>query len=74
MGHTRARACTINVDGQLSAPGRIRVGHWLSLLDISAATFYRWLEKGKIPVPSGDDGKPYWTQRVVTEYFKEGQS
>ncbi|MFM0051752.1 hypothetical protein [Caballeronia grimmiae] len=64
-GNTHPRPLTISLD----QPGRLRVGHWLTLLDISAPTFYARLKAGKVPAASGNDGRPYWTTAVVRDFM-----
>jgi hypothetical protein len=69
-GHTRPRPVTLD----LNSPGRLRVGHWLTLLSISATTFYKRLNAGVIPPASGNDGKPYWNTKVVRDFLNGSQS
>jgi predicted DNA-binding transcriptional regulator AlpA len=63
-GSTRPRPLMISLD----QPGRLRVGHLLTLLSISAPTFYRRMKAGEIPPATGNDGRPYWLTSVVREY------
>lgn len=69
-GNTLARPVTLDLNG----PGRLRVGHWLSLLSISSPTFYKRLNAGVIPPASGNDGKPYWNTKVVRDFLNGSQS
>jgi predicted DNA-binding transcriptional regulator AlpA len=49
---------------------RLRVGHLLTLLDISAPTFYRRLKAGKFPQPTGHmKNHPYWSVDAVRPYL-----
>lgn len=49
----------------LGQPGILRVGHLLTLLSLNSTKFYKRLNAGLIPKPSGNDGRPYWTTEVV---------
>lgn len=64
-GHTRPRPVLLDLNG----PGRLRVGHWLTLLSITASTFYARPNVGKLPPASGNDGKPYWNTKVVRDFL-----
>lgn len=65
-GHARPLPITFD----LNQPGRIRVGHWLTLLQISHASFYARLRSGKLPPPDGRDGKrSYWNNKTVREFL-----
>ncbi|CAG4920425.1 hypothetical protein [Paraburkholderia gardini] len=57
----------------LNQPGRLRVGHLLTLLSISATTFYRRLNAGVIPEADGSDGKPYWKTETVRAFLESGK-
>lgn len=60
----------------LGSTGRLRVGHWLTLLDISAPTLYAWIKRGRVPEPDGRDGAghPYWLASTVRAYRDAQQS
>lgn len=49
---------------------RVRVGHWLFLLNLSASAFYVQIRKGLIPPPCGKDTRPYWRADVVRAYLE----
>ena len=67
-GHARPMALTF-VD--LSKPGRIRVGHMMTLFSVSHSTFYKRIEKGLIPEPDGRDGsRPFWLTETVAKALK----
>ncbi|WP_444515383.1 hypothetical protein [Paraburkholderia fungorum] len=54
----------------LEIPGvRVRVGHWLWLLDIAAPTFWAWRQAGKVPDADGHDGRPYWLGQTVSAWL-----
>lgn len=62
-GHTRPMTLTF-VD--LSKPGRIRIGHMMTLFSVSHSTLYKRIESSVIPKPDGKDGKrPYWLHETV---------
>ncbi len=62
---THARAAPIdNVD--LNKPGRLRVGHLMTLFSISHSTLYARLRSGELPAPDGKDGaRPYWSTATI---------
>lgn len=65
-GNTHARPLPF----KLSDPdGCVRVGHWLTLLDITAPPFYRRLRDGKVPPPDGNDGRPFWRTSTVRKFL-----
>ena len=65
--HTKAKAPEIS----LSEPGRLRVGHVLSLLSISHSTFYAGLKKGRYPPADGHDGNfPYWKTSTIKQFLE----
>ena len=56
----------------LNKPGRLRVGHLMSLLAISHATLYARLRGDgvAIPQPDGKDGRrPYWKTSTIRNYL-----
>lgn len=53
----------------LDQPGRLRVGHLLTLLSISSTTFYQRVKRGEIPPADGQDGRPYWNTATVRAYL-----
>src|SRR4051812_38856669 len=55
-GHSKHLAVTID----LNQPGRLRVGHWLTLLAVSHSKFYELRRRGEIPPADGNDGRPFW--------------
>ncbi len=64
--NTRPRPMTFSLD----IPGvRVRVGHWLWLLDIAAPTFWAWRQAGKVPDADGHDGRPYWLGQTVSAWL-----
>lgn len=66
--HTRARPLT-NID--LDKPGRLRVGHLLTLFSVSHSTLYSHIKFGLLPQPDGKDGtRPYWLTQTVKSYLK----
>lgn len=66
VSHTKAKAPEIS----LSEPGRLRVGHVLSLLSISHSTFYAGLKSGRYPPADGRDGNfPYWKTSTIKKFL-----
>lgn len=53
----------------LDQKGILRVGHLLTLLSLTSTKFYSRLNAGLIPPPCGNDGRPFWTTRVVSDYL-----
>ena len=50
---------------RLDTAGRVRVGHMLTLLQISHSTLYKRMETGRLPKPDGKDTRPYWHTSTV---------
>ena len=50
---------------RLDTVGRVRVGHMLTLLQISHSTLYKRVETGRLPKPDGKDTRPYWHTSTV---------
>ncbi|CAD6526126.1 hypothetical protein ACFQ3P_13715 [Paraburkholderia sabiae] len=65
-----ARPKPVTID--LNQPGRLRVGHLLTLLSVSHDSFYRKLKAGAIPAPSGRDPRPYWNTATIRDYLAGG--
>lgn len=63
------------IDGiRFDVPMRMRIGHLLTLFQVSAPTFYRMKLIGKIPAPSGYLGNgpratPYWLSTEIYKYI-----
>lgn len=57
---THTRSCSVeNID--LNKPGRLRVGHLLTLFSISHSSLYARIKLGSFPAADGHDGsRPYW--------------
>ena len=54
----------------LCKPGRLRVGHLLTLFEVSHSTFYKYQAAGLIPKADGHDLKrPFWFTSTVLPYF-----
>ena len=54
----------------LHKPGRLRVGHLLTLFAVSHSTFYKYQAAGLIPKPDGREFKrPFWFTSTVLPYF-----
>jgi predicted DNA-binding transcriptional regulator AlpA len=65
-GHSKPLPITID----LCQPGRLRVGHVMSLLSISHATLYARLREGTIPPPDGKDGRrPHWKTATIKAFL-----
>jgi predicted DNA-binding transcriptional regulator AlpA len=65
-GHSRPLSVTLD----LTQPGRLRMGHLMSLLSISHATCYARLREGTIPAPDGKDGRrPYWKTSTILAFL-----
>jgi predicted DNA-binding transcriptional regulator AlpA len=68
IGHTRARPVS-GID--LSQPGRLRVGHMLTLFGVSHSTLYSHIKAGRIPKADGSDGtRSYWLTATVVQALK----
>ena len=68
--HTRARPLG-GID--LRQPGRLRVGHLLTLFSVSHSTLYSHIRSGKIPKPDGEDGtRPFWLTSTVAKALGAG--
>lgn len=68
--HTRARPLG-GID--LRQPGRLRVGHLLTLFSVSHSTLYSHIKAGRIPKPDGDDGtRPFWLTSTVAKALGAG--
>lgn len=68
-GNTRPRAPLIALD----QPGRLRVGHLLALLGVTASTFYERKHAGIYPEPDGKEGRfPYWNTGTVKTFLDGG--
>ncbi|MFM0272381.1 hypothetical protein PQQ59_17465 [Paraburkholderia aspalathi] len=69
-GNTKPRPLLFSLD----QPGRLRVGHLLTLLSISSPTLYKRINTGEIPKPDGRMGRsPYWNTQTVREYLAGGK-
>ncbi|WP_334186762.1 hypothetical protein [Noviherbaspirillum sp.] len=63
-GHSKALPVTLSLD----QPGRLRLGHIMTLYSISHATVYSYINRGLIPKPDGKDGaRPYWKTETIKE-------
>ena len=61
--HTKAQPLT-NID--LDKPGRLRVGHLMTLFSVSHSTLYKHIKHGQIPAPDGHDGnRPFWRTETI---------
>jgi len=50
----------------LNAPGRLRVGHLLSVYGVSHSTLYAHLKLKLLPQPDGYvAGRPYWRSETI---------
>lgn len=56
----------------LSQPGRIRVGHLMTLFSVSHSALYRRLRNGAIPIADGNDGRPFWRTETIKGALAEG--
>lgn len=64
-GHTRPSSVELL---DLSKPGRVRVGHMLTLFGVSHSTFYKRMNDGLCPKADGRDGsRPYWRTETVRQ-------
>lgn len=61
-GHAKAIPVTFL---HLNRPGRVRIGHMLTLLQISHSTLYKRIDSGQLPKPDGKDTRPYWHTETV---------
>jgi predicted DNA-binding transcriptional regulator AlpA len=51
---------------------RLRIGHLLTLLAITAPTLYKRVKAGLLPAQDGVDPRPYWKAKTI-KAFLEGQ-
>jgi len=52
----------------LAYPGRLRVGHLMSLYRLSHSSIYTYLRRNWIPAPDGKMGsRPYWLTKTILE-------
>ncbi|MGF6905343.1 hypothetical protein [Paraburkholderia sp. GAS348] len=76
-GNTKPRPVMVSLD----QPGRLRVGHLLTLLSISSVTLYKGLNLNDDPArpylypkPDGYMGRsPYWNTRTIREFLESGK-
>ena len=69
-GHNRAyrgHSKPLPVHFNIRDPGRCRIGHLLTLLQISHSKYYAELKAGKIPPPDGNDGRPWWRNETISQ-------
>ena len=66
-GHSKARPVHFDIHD----PGRCRIGHWLTLLQISHSKFYVERKRGRIPPPDGHDPRPWWRNSTVCKTLGE---
>lgn len=66
-GHSKALPVH-NID--FNSPGRLRVGHLLTLFSVSHSGLYAHLGT-RYPLPDGKDGgRPYWNIRTVRDFLE----
>ena len=66
-GHSKALPLH-NID--FTKPGRLRVGHLLTLFSVSHSGFYAHLGT-RYPAPDGKDGgRPYWKTSSVRDFLE----
>jgi hypothetical protein len=68
-GHGGARPLPVTLS--LNEPWRVRVGHMLTLLEITDNTFYARKKAGLIPPQDGFDTAPFWLSSTVREYLSK---
>lgn len=56
----------------LDQPGRLRVGHLMSLYGCSHQTIYNRLKSGLIPPPDGCDPRKFWLTSTILPHFQKG--
>jgi hypothetical protein len=49
----------------LSGPGSLRVQHLMYLYGCSQSAIYRKIKTGHIPLPTGNDPRPYWSNEAI---------
>jgi hypothetical protein len=50
----------------LNAPGRLRIGHLMTLYGLSHSTFYEHRKRLLLPPPDGSvAGRPYWRTETI---------
>ncbi len=56
----------------LDVPGRLRIGHILTIYGISHSSYYVHAEKGYLPKPDGRVGKrPYWRTETIKAHLQK---
>lgn len=54
----------------LCKPGRLHIGHLMTLFKVSHSTYYKRAEAGLIPPPDGFDfRRPYWYTSTIAPFF-----
>jgi predicted DNA-binding transcriptional regulator AlpA len=51
----------------LNQPGRLRVGHLMTLFSVSHSSIYKRLADGRIPPPDGRDPRLYWLTSTIRD-------
>lgn len=53
----------------LALEWKLRVGHLLTVLEISHQTLYTKLDSGEIPQTEGHDPRPYWHSKTIRGFL-----
>lgn len=62
-GNGHAKPLPLTLD--LTQPGRLRVGHLMTLYTCGHSAIYARLKIGAIPSPDGRDPRPYWKTATI---------
>lgn len=60
-GHARPLPLTLD----LTQPGRLRVGHLMTLYTCGHSAIYARIKAGSLPAPDGRDPRPYWKTATI---------
>lgn len=64
-GHAKSLPLTLD----LSQPGRLRVGHLMTLYTCGHSAIYARIKDGYIPAPDGRDPRPYWRTETILAHI-----
>lgn len=66
QGHSKALPVTVD----MNQPGRLRIGHLLTIYAVSHSSFYSHVKAGLIPQADGKDGgRPWWKTSTIRDHL-----
>lgn len=65
VGRNSGHARPLPVSLDLTQPGRLRVGHLMTLYSCGHSAIYARLKLGSIPAADGRDPRPYWRTETI---------